>query len=95
VQTLGLVMTLLIVFLPLALIWVAVITLRSVRDLRAEAARLQAAVDAMRASYVQNASQVQAAAMKPSRERSWTRSPRPPGRPKPCWPPLPAAATRR
>ncbi len=69
VQTLGLVMTLLIVFLPLALIWVAVITLRSVRDLRAEASRLQAAVDAMRASYVQNASQVQAAAIKPSVEK--------------------------
>ena len=30
VQTLGLVMTLLIVFLPLALIWVAVVTLRAV-----------------------------------------------------------------
>ena len=69
VQTLGLVMTLLIVFLPLALIWVAVVTLRSVHDLRAEAQRLQAAVDAMRASYVQSAQQVQAAAIKPSVER--------------------------
>jgi hypothetical protein len=69
VQTLGLVMTLLIVFLPLALIWVAVVTLRSVRALRTEAARLQAAVDAMRASYVQNAQQVQAAAIKPSVEK--------------------------
>ncbi|NGM44156.1 hypothetical protein G5B31_01250 [Rhodobacter sp. SGA-6-6] len=69
VKTLGLVMTLLIVFLPLALIWVAVITLRSVRELRAEAARLQAAVDAMRASYVQTSSQMQAAALKPSVEK--------------------------
>ncbi len=69
VRTLGLVMTLLIVFLPLALIWVAVITLRSVRALRAEAARLQASVDAMRASYVQTAAQVQAAAIKPSVEK--------------------------
>ncbi len=69
VQTLGLVMTLLIVFLPLALIWVAVITLRSVGDLRAEASRLQAAVDAMRASYVQTSSQMQAAALKPSVEK--------------------------
>jgi hypothetical protein len=68
-RTLGLVMTLLIVFLPLALIWAAVITLRSVRDLRAEAARLQQAVDAMRASYVQTAAQVEAAAMKPSVEK--------------------------
>ncbi len=69
VRTLGLVMTLLIVFLPLALIWVAVITLRSVRALRAEAARLQASVDAMRASYVQTSAQVQAAAIKPSVEK--------------------------
>lgn len=69
VKTLGLVMTLLIVFLPLALIWVAVITLRSVRDLRAEASRLQAAVDAMRASYVQASSQMQAAALNPSVEK--------------------------
>ena len=48
-QTFGLVLTLLMVFLPVALIWVVVITLRSVRELRAEAARLQASVDAMRA----------------------------------------------
>ena len=68
VQTLGLIMTLLIVFLPLALIWVAVITLRSVRDLRGEARRLQATVDAMRASYVQS-SQGQSGAMQPSVER--------------------------
>ena len=68
-QTFGLVMTLLMVFLPLALIWVVVITLRSVRDLRAEAARLQASVDAMRASYVQTQGQVQTGGMKPSVER--------------------------
>jgi hypothetical protein len=67
-QTLGLVMTLLMVFLPVALIWVTVITLRSVRELRAEAARLQASVDAMRASYLQTQGQ-QIAAMKPSVER--------------------------
>ncbi|MDP3193976.1 hypothetical protein [Tabrizicola sp.] len=52
-RTLGLVMTLLMVFLPIALIWAVVITLRSIRELRAEAARLQATVDAMRSSYVQ------------------------------------------
>ena len=69
VQTLGLIMTLLIVFLPLALIWVAVITLRSVSDLRGEARRLQATVDAMRASYVQSAQAAQTAAMQPSVER--------------------------
>lgn len=63
---LGLVLTLLVVFLPLALIWAAITTLRSVRALRGEAARLQASVDAMRAAYVQNQ---QAAAIKPSVER--------------------------
>lgn len=68
-QTLGVAMTLFVVVVPLALIWVAVITLRSVRALRAEAARLQAAVDAMRASYVQTAAQMQAAAIKPPVEK--------------------------
>ena len=52
-RTLGLIMTLLMVFLPIALIWAVVITLRSIRELRAEAKRLQATVDAMRSSYVQ------------------------------------------
>ena len=60
-QTFGLVMTLLMVFLPVALIWVVVTTLRSVRALRAEAARLQATVDAMRTSYVQMQGQAQPA----------------------------------
>jgi hypothetical protein len=44
-----------------------VITLRSIRELRAEAKRLQATVDAMRASYVQ--AQAQPSGMKPSVER--------------------------
>lgn len=65
--TLGLVMTLLVVFLPLALIWAAATTLRSVRILRAEAARLQASVDAMRTAYVQ--SQQSGGSLKPSVER--------------------------
>ncbi len=59
----GTVMTLLAVFLPLALIWAAVTTLRSVRVLRAEAARLQATVDAMRKAYLAN--QQKQAAIKP------------------------------
>ena len=68
--SLGLVLTLLIVFLPLALIWAAVITLRSVRALRGEAGRLQATVEAMRAAYVQSqqAAAVQAG-VQPSVER--------------------------
>ena len=63
--TLGLVLTLLVVFLPLALIWAAVVTLRSVRALRGEAQRLQATVEAMRAAYVQS----QQVAAKPSVEK--------------------------
>ncbi|MGV8950068.1 MAG: hypothetical protein ACOH2M_03120 [Cypionkella sp.] len=51
--SLGFVLALLVVFLPLALIWAAITTLRSVRVLRGEAQRLQATVEAMRAAYVQ------------------------------------------
>ncbi|MFO1203314.1 MAG: hypothetical protein U1E58_11830 [Tabrizicola sp.] len=68
-RTLGLIMTLLMVFLPIALIWAVVITLRSIRELRAEAKRLQATVDAMRSSYVQAQSQPQASGLKPSVEK--------------------------
>ncbi|MFN3282564.1 MAG: hypothetical protein ACK40I_12995, partial [Tabrizicola sp.] len=52
-RTLSLIMTVLMVLVPIALIWAVVITLRSIRDLRAEAKRLQATVDAMRSSPVQ------------------------------------------
>ena len=68
-RTFGRLLILLLVFLPLALVWVVVITLRSVRDLRAETARLQASVDAMRASYVQTQGQQQPTSLKPSVER--------------------------
>ena len=64
---LGLVMTLLVVFLPLALIWASVSTLRSVRELRAEAARLQSTVDQMRNAYL--VSQQTAAAIRPAVEQ--------------------------
>ena len=66
--TLGLVMTLLVVFLPLVLIWASVVTLRSIRVLRAEAARLQSTVDAMRKAYLAN-QQGGAVGLKPSVER--------------------------
>ena len=71
VQTLGLVLTLLMVFMPLALVWVVVITLRSVRGLRAEAARLHQAVEAMRSSFVQSQAlaQAQPSGMKASTEK--------------------------
>lgn len=66
--TLGLVMTLLAVFLPLALIWAAATTLRSVSILRAEAARLQTSVDAMRNAYIVTQA-AGGAVMKPSVEK--------------------------
>ena len=65
--TLGLAVTLLILFLPLALLWVAVSTARSIRALRDEAARLQVTVDAMRHAYV--LAQQTAGASKPSVEK--------------------------
>lgn len=66
-NSLGIVLTLLIVFLPLVLIWTAAVTLRSVRALRQEACRLQASVEAMRNAYLAN--QQAAATLKPSMER--------------------------
>ena len=63
---LGMVLTLLVVFLPLALIWAAITTLRSVRVLRNESQRLQATVEAMRAAYVLG---LQAPGTQPSVER--------------------------
>ncbi|MBC7478517.1 MAG: hypothetical protein H7317_10540, partial [Pseudorhodobacter sp.] len=45
---LGVMLTVLVVVMPLALIWGSVSTLRSVRALRAEAARLHAVVASMR-----------------------------------------------
>ncbi|MCF1708070.1 hypothetical protein L0V05_04475 [Tabrizicola sp. J26] len=65
---LGIVLALLVVLLPIALIWVVVTTSRSIRVLRDEAARLQAAVDAMRHAYVQQ-SQSAAAGARPSVEK--------------------------
>lgn len=62
------VMTFLAVFLPIALIWVAATTARTVRELRGEAERLQGTVDAMRHAYVQQ-SQAQAAAKPGALER--------------------------
>ncbi len=64
----GVIMSALVVFLPLALIWVSVSTARSIRALRDEAARLQASVDAMRNAYVAQ-SQAASVGVKPSVEK--------------------------
>ncbi|SLN28733.1 hypothetical protein ROA7450_01199 [Roseovarius albus] len=46
------VMTILAIFLPLAMIWVAAVAARSTRVMREESVRLQAAIDAIRHAYV-------------------------------------------
>ncbi|WP_375258297.1 hypothetical protein [Citreimonas sp.] len=48
----GLVQGMMLVVLPVALIWVAVLAARGARAVRAESARLSAAVDALRQAYV-------------------------------------------
>lgn len=64
----NLLLKLFVVFLPIALIWVAAVTARTVRTLRDEAQRLQQAVEAMRHTYLQQ-QQAAAVAVKPSVER--------------------------
>ena len=49
-----LVVTLLAVFMPVAIIWVAAVAARSARIMREESARLQAAIDGMRHTYLQH-----------------------------------------
>ncbi len=63
---LGSVMVLVAIFLPVALIWIAAVTLRTARTMKDEAQRLQAALDAMRHAYV---SQAQGGMGKPSIEK--------------------------
>ncbi|MCA3510997.1 MAG: hypothetical protein IOC80_06325 [Rhodobacter sp.] len=61
-------MTGLIALLPIALLWAAVSMSRSVRSLRDEAARLQAAVDAMRNAFVAQ-NKAGSGSLKPSVEK--------------------------
>ena len=51
-DSLRFVMTLMAVFLPVAMIWVAAAAARSSRIMREESRRLQASVDAMRQTYL-------------------------------------------
>ncbi len=48
----GLIVTFLAVFMPVAMIWVAAIAMRTSRVMREESARLQTAIDAVRQAYV-------------------------------------------
>lgn len=63
-SALTMMMTLVAIFLPLALIWVVAVTSGSARAMRAEAARLQESLDAMRQALA-----TQAATTRPSVER--------------------------
>ncbi|MBS9717490.1 hypothetical protein ACFFUT_15480 [Pseudohalocynthiibacter aestuariivivens] len=67
-DSLKFVMTLMSIFLPIAVIWIGAIAARSARVMRNESERLQAAIDAMRHTYVE---QFQSAGMgvKPSFEK--------------------------
>lgn len=56
------------IFLPIALIWIASIALKSARIIREESERLQASMDAMRQIYVSQA-QISATTMGPNVER--------------------------
>ena len=52
IDTLGFVVTLMAVFLPVAVVWVGAAAARSSRIMREESQRLQAAIDAIRLSYL-------------------------------------------
>ncbi len=67
-DSLSFVMTLLAVFLPVALIWVAATATRSSREMREDTARLQAAIDALRQTYIQS-QQPGAGGVKPAVEK--------------------------
>lgn len=52
VDSLRFVMTLMAIFLPVAMVWIAAMAARSAQIVRDESQRLQAAIDAMRQTYV-------------------------------------------
>ncbi len=61
----GFVFTLMAIFLPVAMIWLGALAARSNRIMREESARLQAAIDAIRTSYIEGQ---QSHALKPTVE---------------------------
>ncbi|WP_299926136.1 hypothetical protein [uncultured Pelagimonas sp.] len=54
-QGMGFLLTAMVIMMPIALIWVAAMTVRSTRVMREESARLAAAIDAIRQAYVNQA----------------------------------------
>lgn len=67
VDSLRIVLILIAIFMPVAMIWVAVIAARSSRVMREESQRLQQAIDGMRQSYV--ADRAEKAAQTPTVEK--------------------------
>ncbi|MCL4674535.1 MAG: hypothetical protein KJZ59_00510, partial [Pararhodobacter sp.] len=66
-DTLGLIVVALAVFLPIALIWLAVLVLRAARDMRDESIRLHATVEGMRRGWIRD-QQAAGLALKPTVE---------------------------
>jgi len=66
-DTLGLIVVALAVFLPVALIWLAVLVLRAARDMRDESVRLHATVEGMRRGWIRE-QQAAGLALKPTVE---------------------------
>jgi hypothetical protein len=58
-------MTMLAIFLPVAMIWVAAVAARSSRIMREESLRLQAAIDSVRQAQITQQQQQQAQSLKP------------------------------
>jgi len=68
IDSLRFVMTLMAIFLPIAMIWIAAMSARSARVVREESLRLQAAIDGMRQTYVADR-QARGAGLEPTVER--------------------------
>ncbi|PPB82429.1 hypothetical protein LV82_00359 [Albidovulum inexpectatum] len=73
-----LVMVIVTIVVPIVLIWTAALTLRTAREMRDEAARLQAALDAMRHAWLE---QMQTHSLRPVPGRSMQGSPSSPSAP--------------
>ncbi|WP_375280039.1 hypothetical protein [Pseudooctadecabacter sp.] len=68
IDSLRFVMTLMAIFLPIAMIWIAAMSARSAKVVREESRRLQAAIDGMRQTYVADR-QARGAGIEPTVER--------------------------
>ena len=85
VETSSFIVTLLAVFMPVAMIWVAAMAMRASRIMREESARLQTAIDAIRNAYMSRSSSAPPVRMSPPSARSWMKSRRRRRRRKPYW----------